>query len=317
MRFHTAFIKHTKMMSKKITLSLFFVTLLALFLNLSLAREFLNLDSLLSLVNIDPVWFISIVMFVSIIGAVCSFIFSDIIARFMLGVTLIKQPSSYLENWLFTSVQRQSRQLGIEVPKIGVFYASDLNAFTTGRGQNTAMFAVSSGLLETMDEQELDAVIGHELAHIASNDMISLAVTQGLVASITELPARLSGFLIDKLIFRRNSQGGFTYHCVYWCCMLTMGILPHFIVAWFSRKREFSADNTSVLLNGADKMASALKRLLLSQSLLTSSKQITALGFNNILLERLVGGVSNVKNIFSSHPSLNKRISLVEALKAQ
>jgi len=299
-------------MNKKTTFYLIFVTLLALLLNLGLSLYVLDIDTFLVLANIEPISFIKAVFFVAIIGAASSFIFAEMIARFMLGVTLIKQPATYLEKWLFTSVERQSRQLGIEMPQIGVFYASDLNAFTAGRGQQHAMFAVSSGLLESLDQDELEAVIGHELAHIENGDMVSLAIAQGMIVSLTELPARLFGFLVDSFVFRQKSQGGIAYLSVYWFCMLLMGLFPHFIVAWFSRKREFSADKTSAMLNGGDKMISALQRLSQHKQHPLFLKQITPFGLSSTVLEGLVGGAGSIKNIFSSHPPLNKRIRIIQ-----
>ena len=288
------------------------MTLLALLLNLGFALYFLDLGYFLTLIGVDVGGFIGLIVFISVLGAVSSFLFSEVIARFMLGVTLIKQPSTYLEKWLFTSVQRQSRQLGIVMPQIGVFYASDLNAFTTGWGQQHAMFAVSSGLLESLDQDELEAVIGHELAHIENGDMVSLAMAQGMVVSLTVLPARLFGLVIDSFIFRQRSQGGVAYLCVYWVCMLLMGLFPHFIVMWFSRQREFSADIKSASLNGREKMISALQRLSNNKQHPLFLKQITSFGMSSVVLEGLVDNMGSIKNIFSSHPPLNKRIHVIE-----
>lgn len=300
------------MMNKKMTFYLVFVTLLALLLNLGFALYILEMGYFLALLNVDASWFISSIVFVAILGASSSFIFSEMIARFMLGVTLIKQPSTYLEKWLFTSVERQSRQLGIVMPQIGVFYASDLNAFTTGRGQRHAMFAVSSGLLESMDQDELEAIIGHELAHIENGDMVSLAIAKGIIVSLTEWPARLFGLLIDSFILRHRSQGGIAYTSVYWICMILMGLLPHFIVMWFSRQREFSADKISASLNGEEKMISALQRLSNEAQHPLFLKQITAFGITSTVFEGLVGDIGNIKNIFSSHPPLSKRINVIQ-----
>lgn len=300
------------MMNKKTTFYLIFVTLLALLFNLGLALYILDMGYFLKLFSLDAEWFIRLVVFVAILGASGSLVFSKIIARFMLGVTLIKQPATYLEKWLFTSVERQSRQLGIVMPQIGVFYASGLNAFTSGWGKRHAMFAVSSGLLETLDQDELEAVIGHELAHIENGDMVSLAIVQGIVVSLTVLPARLFGLLIDALIFRGRSQGGVAYIGVYCFCMLLMGLFPHFIVMWFSRQREFSADQTSALLNGGEKMISALQRLSKNKQNPLFLKQITAFGMMPVVLEGLLDNMGRFKNIFSSHPPLNKRIYVIQ-----
>ncbi len=300
------------MMNKKTIFSLVFVTLLALLLNLGLTLYVLDMGYFLKFFNIDVERFIRFVVFIAILGASISFVFSKVIAHFMLGVTLIKRPATYLEKWLFTSVERQSRQLGIIMPKIGVFYASDLNAFTTGWGQRHAMFAVSSGLLESLDQDELEAVIGHELAHIENGDMVSLAIAQGIVVSLTELPARLFGLLIDSLIFRRRSRGGVAYLCVYWFCMLLMGLFPHFVVMWFSRQREFSADIKSASLNGGEKMISALQRLSKNKQHPFILRQITSFGMTPVVLEGLVENMGSIKNIFSSHPPLNKRIHVIK-----
>lgn len=300
------------MMNKKTTIYLVFVTLLALLLNLVFTLYFLDLGYLLSFIGVDSTGFIIFIASISLFAAISSFLFSEVIARFMLGVTLIKQPSTYLEKWLFASVQRQSCQLGIPMPQIGVFYASDLNAFTAGWRQKHAMFAVSSGLLESLDQDELEAVIGHELAHIENGDMVSLAMAQGIVFSLTELPARLFGFVIDSFILRGNSQGGVAYLSVYWFCMILMALFPHFIVMWFSRQCEFSADIKSATLNGSEKMISALQRLSKNKQHPLFLKQITSLGSASVVLEGLADNISSIKNIFSSHPPVNKRIRILQ-----
>ncbi|MDH5601719.1 MAG: zinc metalloprotease HtpX [Gammaproteobacteria bacterium] len=299
-------------MNKKTTFYLLFVTLLALSLNLGFSLYFLEISTILHVFDLGLGGFISLVLFLAILGAVSSLVFSEMIARLMLGVTLIKYPTTYLEKWLFSSVERQSRQLGIEKPQIGVFYASDLNAFTTGRGQKHAMFAVSSGLLESLDQDELEAIIGHELAHIENGDMVTLALAKGIVVSLTELPARVFGFVIDGFILRGRSQGGIAYTSVYWFCMILMGLIPYFIVMWFSRQREFSADKTSALLNGKDKMISALQRLSSDSKHPLFLKQITAFGMTSTVLEGLVSDMGSIKHIFSSHPPLSKRIFVIQ-----
>lgn len=300
------------MTNKKTTFYLVFVTLLALLLNLGFSLYFFEMGAILSVLGMGLDRVIGLVLFLAIFGALSSFIFSEVIARLMLGVTLIKHPTTYLEKWLFSSVERQSRQLGIEVPQIGVFYASDLNAFTTGRGQKHAMFAVSSGLLESLDQDELEAIIGHELAHIENGDMVTLALAKGIVVSLTVLPARIFGLVIDSFILRGRSQGGIAYSSVYWCCMIMLGLLPHFVVMWFSRQREFSADNTSALLNGKDKMVAALRRLSNDSQHPLFLKQITAFGMTSTVLEGLVSDVGSIKHIFSSHPPLSKRIIVIQ-----
>ena len=286
--------------------------MLALLLNVFLTLYFFGFTHNFKEVGIEVKWFITLIPLLSMVGAVSSFLFAKLIARFMLGVTLIKQPSTYLEKWLCISVERQSRQLGIIMPQIGVFYSSGLNAFSVGWGQKHAMFAVSSGLLETLDQDELEAVIGHELAHIENGDMVSLAIARGMIVSLTELPARLFGFVIDALVLRQRSQGGISYTIVYIICMLFFGLLPHFVVMWFSRQREFSADIKSASLNGAEKMILALRRISDDKQHPLYLKQSTALGMTSVVIEGLVNNMGSLKNIFSSHPPLNKRIQVIE-----
>ncbi len=298
------------MTNKKMTFYLVFVTLLALLLNLGLMFAVFDLSPLLHSLALEPIVVVYVLLSLALAGGIGAFVFSALIARWMLGVTLIQQPGTYLEKWLFASVERQSRQLGIPMPQIGVFYATDMNAFTAGWHTRRAMFAVSSGLLENLAEDELEAVIGHELAHIENGDMMSLAIARGMVVSITELPARLFGYLFDYLILRGKSRGGPAYQLVYWSCMLSMGLLPHFVVMGFSRAREYAADKTSAMLNGGEKMIYALQRLFNNHHY--HQQQQTAISLGSAVLEGLVEEFGHLKAIFSSHPPLHKRIQMIQ-----
>lgn len=291
----------------------FLLTMLALYANTHLVLSLSGMDSVALVAGFEIHDIILFILLVASLGALSTFLFAVFIARFMIGVTVINTPTTYLEKWLFSSVQKQSNQLGIQMPQVGVFYASELNAFTTGWRQKNAMFAVSSGLLESLDQEELEAVIGHELAHIEKGDMISLSLAQGILKTITFLPARLLGTVFDRWLFR-SSKDGFVFHAVYWVCMITMGLLPHFVVMWFSRNREFSADRSSALINGTDKMIAALQSLSRNRHHAYLYGQSPALGIAGGILEGLVGGMSNIRVMFSSHPPLNKRIYAIKKL---
>ncbi len=297
------------MIKKKMTFYLVFVTLLALLLNLQFLLHVFNPEPFLATIGLSGSSLIYLFLGIAMLGGISSVIFSGLIARFTLGVTLIEVPRTYLEKWLFASVERQARQLGIATPRIGVFYASDMNAFTTGWRKKNTLFAVSSGLLENLDQEELEAVIGHELAHIVNGDMMSLAIARGMVVSLTEAPARVAGLLIDRLLLRCKSSRGPVYQLVYWCCMISIALLPHFVVMWISRQREYSADRISAMLNGGEKMIYALQRLFNNHY---NQSQQTVLSLSPVVLEGLVEEIGNIRHIFSSHPPLHKRIQVIQ-----
>lgn len=234
-----------------------------------------------------------------------AYLFSAWLARFVVGISVIKQPTTYLEKWLFTTIAAQARQLGIPPPQIGVFYSADMNAFTTGWGSHHAMLAVSSGLLENLRQHELEAVIGHELVHIKNGDMVSLAMAQGVLFVLSILPARILGGAIDRLLLRNDSRQGPTYTLVYWLLMAIVGLAPYLLVMWFSRQREFTADSTSALLNGHQNMISALQSLSLNFNPSFSAEQLAAFG--------IAGSMhTGVLNIFLSHPPLARRIAMIQ-----
>lgn len=286
-------------------LILFVLTCLAAALQLAFFLYLLELRQLTDWLAISTplLWlvFSGLVLFAGF-GA---YLFSAWLARFVVGISIIKLPVTYLEKWLFNTVALQARQLGIPMPQIGVFYSADMNAFTTGWGSHHAMLAVSSGLLENLKQHELEAVIGHELVHIKNGDMVSLAIAQGVLFVLTILPARLVGGTIDRLLLRNRSSQGPAYTISYWSLMLLIGLLPYLLVMWFSRHREFSADSTSALLNGHKHMITALQSLSLNFNPSFSAEQMAAFGIANSQGNGLL-------NIFLSHPPLTQRIAMIE-----
>ena len=284
------------------------LTLFLSLLNLFLVDVLIDLDALFLGLKLSANDFFFIIIAVTLSGAVCSFLLTGFIARFVLGIRVLAESRSYLETWLFSNVSRQSIQLEIQPPRIGIYYSSDLNAFTCGWGKQHSMLVVSSGLLENLKQEELEAVIGHELAHIENGDMVSLSVTQGMLISLTLLPAKIAG-LLDRYLLRRENYTGPLYYITYWFFMLMVGLLPHLLVMWFSRSREYQADGTSALINGNDKMIMALEALSNNVKYNNLPEQVAALGITGGIMNNIVGRADLIKDIFSSHPPLLKRIS--------
>ena len=285
---------------------LFLATNLAIMIVLSITLRLLGVDSILDEQggNLNMT---SLMIFAAVFGMGGSFIsllMSKWVAKRSTGARVIEQPSNATEKWLVDTVRRQAEKAGIGMPEVAIFDSPSPNAFATGARRDASLVAVSTGLLNAMDKDEVEAVLAHEISHVANGDMITLALIQGVVNTFVIFFARVIGHFVDRVILKNERGHGIGFMVTTIVAELVLGILASTIVMWFSRQREFRADAGGASLAGRQKMISALERL----------KQ----GVTEPLPDRLAafgiaGGVGDgLKKLFMSHPPLDERI---EALR--
>jgi heat shock protein HtpX len=223
----------------------------------------------------------------------------------MTGARVIDTPSNPTERWLVDTVGRQAREAGIGMPEVAVYDAPDVNAFATGMNKNNALVAVSTGLLQSMSREEAEAVLGHEVSHVANGDMVTLALIQGVVNTFVIFLSRVVGYVVDRVILK-NEREGIGYFATVMIAQVVLGILASIIVMWFSRQREFRADSGGAKLAGRDKMIAALRRLqAVHEAPAALPSQMKAFGIRD--------GKGGLSRLFMTHPPLEERI---EALRA-
>ncbi len=243
-------------------------------------------------------------------GSFISLAMSKWIAKKTTGAHVIEQPRNETEAWLLDTVRRQARQAGIGMPEVAIYDSPEVNAFATGMKKNDALVAVSTGLLRSLNRDEAEAVLGHEVSHVANGDMVTLALIQGVLNTFVIVAARVLGQLIDQALFRREDSevGGFGPG--YWITVIVLeivfGLLASIIVMWFSRQREFRADSGGAKLAGRDKMISALQRLQASYGQSHLPDQIKAFGISS-------PGSRGLTRLFMSHPPLEERIAALQS----
>ena len=225
----------------------------------------------------------------------------------MMGVRIIDQPRDNVERWIVDTVRAQAQEAGIGMPEVGIFDSPEPNAFATGANKNKALVAVSTGLLQRMRKEEVEAVLGHEIGHVANGDMVTLTLIQGVVNTFVIFLARIIGNFVDKVIFKNENGGGIAYFGVVLVAELLLGILASIIVSWFSRKREFRADAAGALLASPAAMVGALEALKRAHQPEGLPEQMAAFGIS-------AGTPTGLKRLFMSHPPLDERI---DALKRQ
>jgi heat shock protein HtpX len=239
-------------------------------------------------------------------GSLLSLFISKWMARMSTGTQVITQPRTRHEQWLLQTVEELSREAGIRMPEVGIFPAYEANAFATGWNRNDALVAVSQGLLERFSPDEVRAVLAHEIGHVANGDMVTLALVQGVVNTFVMFFARIIGNFVDKVIFKNEEGQGIAYFIATIFAEIVLGILASVIVMWFSRRREFRADDAGARLAGTGAMINALQRLRAEQGMpVTLPSTLTAFGINGGLKQGLAG-------LLMSHPPLEARI---EALR--
>ncbi len=288
---------------------LFLATNLAVMLVLSIVLSVLGVGRGVSAAGIEYGSLMVFSLVVGFTGSIFSLLISKPMAKWSTGARVINTPSNSTELWLVNSVRQLAERAGIGMPEVAVF-EGEANAFATGAFKNSALVAVSTGLLESMNRDEVEAVLGHEIAHIANGDMVTLTLIQGVVNTFVVFFARVVGYFVDKVLLRGDSDRGpgIGYMITVFVCEIIFGILASIIVAWFSRQREFRADAGSAKLLGSPlPMQHALARLGgLQPGELPSSMAASGIG----------SAGSGWGALFSTHPPIAERIAALQAVRA-
>ena len=283
----------------------FLVTNLAIVLVLSITMRLLGVEPFL---NANGLNLNSLLIFAAVMGfggAFISLAISKWSAKQMSGAVTIENPKTPDEVWLMNIVKKQSQVVGIQMPEVAIFNSPVVNAFATGMSRDSSLVAVSSGLLEMMTKDEAEAVIGHEMSHIANGDMVTLTLIQGVVNTFVLFFSRVIGYTVDKVIFKTREGTGPAFFITMIISELLLGVLASIVVMWFSRQREYRADLGGGQLAGKQKMIAALKRLKAQYESSALPKSIAALGISG---EQGMG----LKELFSTHPSLDDRIARLQ-----
>jgi heat shock protein HtpX len=237
-------------------------------------------------------------------GSMISLLISKWMAKMATRAHVIEVPSNMTERWLIDTVKRQADKAGIGMPEVAVYEAPEINAFATGWNRNNALVAVSTGLLHNMSQEEAEAVLGHEVSHVANGDMVTLALIQGVLNTFVIFLSRVVGFLVDKVLLKNERGYGPGFWVTTIVAEIVLGILASMIVMWFSRQREFRADAGGASLAGRQKMIAALERLKLNHEQSTLPAQVKTFG---------IAGGGGFARLFMSHPPLEERIAALQA----
>ncbi|MBT7236577.1 MAG: protease HtpX [Gammaproteobacteria bacterium] len=238
-------------------------------------------------------------------GSFISLYMSKWMAKKMAGVQVITSPSNDFEKWYLAVVERQANILNIKVPEIGIFQSVGPNAFATGSSKNSSLIAISSGLISNMNRNEIEAVIGHEMSHVANGDMVTLSLIQGIVNAFVIFFSRVIGHFVDRVILKNERGYGIGYFFTVIFAQVVLGILASTIVMWYSRQREYRADQGGAELTSKEAMISSL-RVLAKMSSAKLPDQMLAFGISN------KGHKSFAQKYFSSHPPLSERIERLQ-----
>jgi heat shock protein HtpX len=290
-------------------IALFFATNIAVLVVLSIVLSVLGVDSLLQENNVD-LDLQALLIFSAVFGmggAFISLAMSKWSAKRMTGAVVIDQPQNKTQQWLLATVKRQAEQAGIAMPEVAIYNSPDINAFATGMSRNSALVAVTTGLINNMKMDEAEAVLGHEISHVANGDMVTLALVQGVVNTFVIFFSRVVGHVVDRVVFKTERGYGPAYYITSIVAQIVFGILASAIVMYFSRLREFRADAGGANLAGRDKMIAALKRLQSIHEPSHLPDQMVAFGINGGLAE-------GMRKLFMSHPPLSERIAALQAM---
>ena len=283
---------------------LFLITNIAVMLVLSITTSILGVNRWLTANGLDMGSLLAFAAIIGFGGAFISLLMSKWMAKMSVGAQVIDQPRTADEQWLVGTVHRLARDAGIGLPEVAIYEGAP-NAFATGAFRDSSLVAVSTGLLQSMTREEVEAVLGHEVSHIANGDMVTLTLIQGVVNTFVVFLSRVVGYIVDRTVFRTERGVGMGYYITVFACEILFGILASLIVAWFSRRREFRADAGSAnLLRSPRPMVSALRRLGgLEPDALPQSLQ--AFG--------IAEGGNRFMALFASHPPIEERIAALQA----
>ncbi|MGB7933068.1 MAG: protease HtpX [Gammaproteobacteria bacterium] len=287
---------------------LFLATNAAVLVLISVVFKVLGIDGILQSNQVDLNLQALLVMS-AVIGFGGSFIslaLSKFMAKRSMGVQVIEQPRNQTEQWLVETVRRQAQQAGIGMPEVGIFNAPEPNAFATGMSRNNALVAVSSGLLQNMNSDEVEAVLGHEITHVSNGDMVTMGLLQGVVNTFVIFLSRVIGHVVDRVVFKTERGYGPAYFITSIVAQVFLSILASVIVMWFSRRREFRADAGGASLAGRGKMIGALQALQRAHEPQDLPGEFAAFGIS--------GGLkAGLGRLFLSHPPLEERIAALQA----
>jgi heat shock protein HtpX len=287
---------------------LFLATNAAVLVLISVVFQVLGIEGILAENGVD-LNLQALLLMSAVIGFGGSFIslaMSKFMAKRSMGVQIIERPGNSTEQWLLETVRRQAQQAGIGMPEVGIFQSPDANAFATGMRRNDALVAVSSGLLQSMNADEVEAVLGHEISHVSNGDMITMGLLQGVVNTFVIFLSRVIGHVVDRVVFKTERGYGPAYFITSIVAQIFLSILASMIVMWFSRHREFRADSGGASLAGRGKMIGALQALQRAHEPADLPGEFAAFGIS--------GGLgAGVKKLFMSHPPLEERIAALRA----
>lgn len=286
---------------------LFIITNLAIIFVLSIILSLFGVGSVLDEQGIDLDLY-NLTIFAAVFGfggSLISLAISKWTAKRLTGARVIESPSNELEGWLVHTVRKQAERAGIGMPEVAIYEAPDVNAFATGMRRNNALVAVSTGLLRAMDRDEAEAVLAHEVSHVANGDMITLALIQGVVNTFVIVASRVVGHFIDRAVFKTEQGHGPAFYITSILAQVVFGILASVIVFWFSRQREFRADAGAAKLAGREKMVAALEKLQGSVKQPHLPDQMAAFGISG-------SRGSGIRRLFMTHPPLEERIAMLK-----
>jgi len=286
---------------------LFVLTNLAVVFVINITLRLLGVDRILSQgggINFNALLVMSLVIGFS--GSIISLLMSKWSAKMAVGAQIIENPQDPTERWLVEIVRRQADAAGIGMPEVAIYDAPDVNAFATGWNRNAALVAVSTGLLQSMSKDEIEAVLAHEMTHVSNGDMVTLALIQGVVNTFVIFFSKLFGILVDRVLLKNDERNGpgIGAFVAEIAAQLVLGVLASIIVMWFSRQREFRADAGGASLAGRNKMIAALERLKMNHEQSVLPEKMAAFG---------ISGGKGMMGLFMTHPPLEERI---EALRA-